>query len=464
MKRGYLFLALLKEAYPILVFTVTLTIFVLVLFLTVAFHSEYSEYDYMVGFMDGRGGENRSFMLYIINTAADDVIFSVTSMSETFKNATTLRCGECETVFIPNDHFAQGSRKGSHGIRVASNKSLLVYGVRRSIAGSSMDGFLGIPRMRLGHLYYSVCVMGEDDEKSEFLVIGVFYDTSVHIEIKCNTSVTYAGVDYVNGDAITESIGEYDTVQVQGQGCDLTGTRIWSSRRVSVFSGNNHVRVERKGHLVEQLPPVNVWGKHYMTFPPGNQFQYDYKIVAGYSNTKVNVTCSDINFWSFELQEPGDFRSDSLGQLVCVFISNEPTLMTMITYSYDQDPSFTVIPPLQEIEGNFLFYVPEVVNTSAHLMLVTKSNPALLILDTTALTPSILSIADDLAGGFVSLHAGVHNINLSGSAFPISISGFIHGTGSDGKETLSFPLLWTYVSKLYVVIRIFYFSIFVKVS
>lgn len=51
---------------------------------------------------------------------------------------------------------------------------------------------------------------------------------------------------------------------------DLTGTRIYSNKRIAVFSGNIRTKVElsaSRDHLVSQLPPTSSWGMEFILAP-----------------------------------------------------------------------------------------------------------------------------------------------------------------------------------------------------
>ena len=65
---------------------------------------------------------------------------------------------------------------------------------------------------------------------------------------------------------------------------DLTGTRVVSSKPLSVLSGAkwSSVGAEYMGdHLLEQLPPVTLWGKHYAATAVGTRSAGDVFRVLG---------------------------------------------------------------------------------------------------------------------------------------------------------------------------------------
>lgn len=76
----------------------------------------------------------------------------------------------------------------------------------------------------------------------------------------------------------------------------MTGAYIKSSKPVSVISGNVESYVLPKktyDYLVEQIPPINTWGKKFAFVSTPERTVGDvYRFVASKDNTEVKVTCS----------------------------------------------------------------------------------------------------------------------------------------------------------------------------
>jgi hypothetical protein len=76
----------------------------------------------------------------------------------------------------------------------------------------------------------------------------------------------------------------------------FTGTRLVSNHPVNVFSGAKKVAVKdtmtgsSSDHLVEQMMPVDTWGKDFFTISTPDRTVGDYfKIVASEDNTEISL-------------------------------------------------------------------------------------------------------------------------------------------------------------------------------
>ncbi|MBM2816222.1 MAG: IgGFc binding protein [Ignavibacteria bacterium] len=72
---------------------------------------------------------------------------------------------------------------------------------------------------------------------------------------------------------------------------DLTGSLIQSNKKVAVFSGHRCAYVPDStlycNHLVEQMPPINTWGKHFFLGKFHSRNIYNYRVLASMNETKV---------------------------------------------------------------------------------------------------------------------------------------------------------------------------------
>ena len=180
-----------------------------------------------------------------------------------------------------------GTGKDYKGIYVQARNDVIVYGFNKDTYTN--DGFMGLPLDVLGTTYYAV-VYWPPVPSSLYTEIGVVatadntivkftfpgeqrgahsYDPLRRVDIR------YNGRMYSNGDTLVVTLDRLDTFQVQSVG-DLTGTLIKSTKPVAAFSGNVRTWVgmeiwaekeKSRDHLVEQLFPVEKWGKTFVTVP-----------------------------------------------------------------------------------------------------------------------------------------------------------------------------------------------------
>ena len=98
-----------------------------------------------------------------------------------------------------------------------------------------------------------------------------------------------------------------DTLQIQDNRGDLSGTRVTANKPVGMFSGNIRVHVTYDGisttgsrdHLVEQVPPISSYGFHFaMMTTPDRSVGDDYKFVASEPDTReCSLTIINVGYW-----------------------------------------------------------------------------------------------------------------------------------------------------------------------
>ncbi|MGN6134710.1 MAG: Ig-like domain-containing protein, partial [Aureliella sp.] len=75
---------------------------------------------------------------------------------------------------------------------------------------------------------------------------------------------------------------------------DLSGTRVSATSPISVFGGNTAARIPQDvvaaNHLLEQLPPLNAWGRRFLTVPLAGRPGGDtFRIMAQSDHTEVRI-------------------------------------------------------------------------------------------------------------------------------------------------------------------------------
>lgn len=180
-------------------------------------------------------------------------------------------------------------------------------------------------------------------------------------------SVNYLDREYSNGDTIILQLDKYETFLAINENprADMTGTKVSSDKPISVFSGNSRTSIEftepnpSRDHLVEQMPPIEIWGTRYITVStPGRTVGDYFKILASEANTRVNLVSLGE---SFTLPEPGSFRQIRVPSGKCTVIeANKPIMVVMFVLSQRSrndperaDPSMVILPPIEQFRHQY---------------------------------------------------------------------------------------------------------------
>ncbi|CAH1256703.1 FCGBP [Branchiostoma lanceolatum] len=274
----------------------------------------------------------------------------------------------------------RGSVKSYKAIHVTSDVEIIIYGVFAEWASS--DAYLALPTDVLGTEYFVPSATTNPGYPSEFAVVGVHDGTTV--TITPTQSVTFEGNTYAAGDTFLVELERFGTLQVQSAQ-DLTGSKITANKPVTVLSGSMFAVVGNGqsgsgDYLVEMIPPVDTWGKEFVTAPLTIRTAGDlFRVVAARDNTQITVT--NRNPRTLNAGEFWEFEAGSNEYLHVT--SSEPVLLvqyskTAAADGKTADPFLAVIPPVAQFEADYTFSTIDLINdnnaaTTHHVNLVIKS-------------------------------------------------------------------------------------------
>ncbi len=230
------------------------------------------------------------------------------------------------------------------------------------------DAALVLPVSSLGSNYFVMTYHGYDNNSvhypSEFCVVGVEDNTLVRIKYSAET---------LNG----KKKGTIDTIQLnKGQAYqvkarriteDLTGTEIQSDKYVALFSGNKWTQIPNgfgnRDNLLEQMYPVEVWGKQFVAVPSKTTAADRYRIMASTDNTNVTLTGKGPMPGPFTLKK-GEWKEFELRAVPAFIQSDKPLMVAMFlvggTYNgrIDNlgDPSMVLLNSIEQYRDTVTLY------------------------------------------------------------------------------------------------------------
>eukprot|EP00058_Branchiostoma_floridae_P010573 XP_002596061.1 hypothetical protein BRAFLDRAFT_118067 [Branchiostoma floridae] len=308
--------------------------------------------------------------LLVAGTTQTSATVYVDVLGVGFTTTFNIRFGEVITVNLPRAAVElRGSASQSTGILVTATQEIVVYGVFAEQASS--DAFLALPTDVMGTEYYVSCYNPSSNQPSQFGIVGINDGTTVNIVP--TQDVTFDGTAYTAGQTITVNLDRLRTLQVQSD-ADLTGSKITSDKNVAVLSGNLFVVVGNGqsgtgDHIVEMIPPVDTWGKEFVTVPLIKRSAGDkFRVIAARDNTQVDVTSQNTQtlnageFWEF-----GAASDEYLHVL-----ASEPVILMQYSKTGDADntatdPFMVMIPPLQQFAADYTFATTQLISDPASL-------------------------------------------------------------------------------------------------
>ena len=211
--------------------------------------------------------------------------------------------GVREFTFNGVDYALRNTTDRSKGIiiKTENEKKVFVYGAQDR--HGTTDSFLVLPPHDLGAVSYTyIAAMihtvdtirnGQVDIHSLVGIVSVENDTMLTITPTHNVNIGTETVEA--GDSINVTLARAETLLIAYVG-DLTGTKVTSNRPISFFSGDQCTNipsgVPHCDQIVEQLPPVEAWGRQFATAPLKTRISFDvFRFVASENTTTVSISC-----------------------------------------------------------------------------------------------------------------------------------------------------------------------------
>ena len=136
-------------------------------------------------------------------------------------------------------------------------------------------------------------VESREDIRSLVGIVSTAIDTLLTITPTCHVTIGTESV--AAGDSINVTLARAETLLIACVG-DLTGTKVTSNRPISFFSGDQCPYIPSGvpycDQIVEQLPPVEAWGRQFATAPLKTRSFDVFRNVASANSTTVIVRCT----------------------------------------------------------------------------------------------------------------------------------------------------------------------------
>ncbi|CAH1244450.1 FCGBP [Branchiostoma lanceolatum] len=399
--------------------------------------------EFILGFIENSQRDEQVPTLLITGIRTTPTRVTVTVPASSFTTSVSVTAGQVTVVLLPpSDVEMIGSQKGNWAVSVTADDEIVVYGTSRG------DGFLALPTDVLGKEYFVPCstvmmvsrsvssggemgmmmmmAMEMAAMPTEFGVVGVEDGTTVNIIP--STSVTFDGQSYSAEETIIVSLNRMESLQIQAQYGDLTGSKVTSDKSVAVFSGNKFNLAfdadGNEGQVLEMVPPVDTWGQEFVVVPlRDSNGDSKIRVLAARDNTQVRITGQTARtlaagkYWELNLQ------SDQYSYVV----STAPVLVIQyrvkIINDIPSDDLMMVIPPVSQFVTEYSFTATP--GAKHHVNIVIKTSEiGGLRLDGAALDVSSNWTAvpeTDMSAARVDIPAGTHTLAHDSPIVPFGV-------------------------------------------
>ncbi len=297
--------------------------------------------------------------LELFITSDEDAMFKIEIKGIGYKKKFKLSGGTIRNIKLPPAaQVYSNETKEQLGVHITSDNPISVYGLNRRF--QTTDTYLALPVNVLGTLYRAMCYDMSEGLMSHFAVVGTEDNTEVEIIPSVNTKTHPAGVPFtiiLNKGEVYQIAARYE----RGKTCDLTGSIIRANKKISVFSGHQCAYVPSTimacNHLVEQMPPVPSWGKHFYLGILKTRSNYTFRVLANENHTRVFIDAKLIK--TLNAGEYWDSTVSSNIQLT----ANKPILVAQYSQGFKNgdligDPMMILVSPTQQFLNEYRFATP----------------------------------------------------------------------------------------------------------
>ena len=312
--------------------------------------------------------------------------FTVSAPGTDYSHTATVNPGGVkEFVFTENDYVLGNATDLIKVFIISVKDERQVFVVAAQDSQWLTDSFLALPPHDLGagsYTYIAAMVHTVDeiphagttaDIHALIGIIGVENDT--HLSITPTRNVTVGTEAVEAGESIAVTLHRAESLLIAFVG-DLTGTKVISNKPVSFFCGDQCPYIPKDiwwcDQIVEQLPPVEVWGRNFATAPLKTRMSFDvFRIVAAENGTTVNISCTSRNGTqghvdTFAINESGftDVQVNSTN--FCWMEANKNILLLQFAVgraadNVPSDPFMALVPAVSHYTNSFTL---PVVNSS----------------------------------------------------------------------------------------------------
>ncbi len=373
------------------------------------------------------GANNPVFSLTITSTVDTSGTVQVPGLS--YATSFEVRAGTSTRVELPGAvEIMNSDRIVDQGILVTALDEVAVYGLNRM--AESTDGFTALPVDAVGTDYfvlgYANTITYVVDGGTNLTIAATEDDTVVTITPTVDAGARLANQPF----SITLDEGQAYTLHTSLPFlADLSGSRVTSTKPISLFGGNTAARVPvdvaSADHLIEQMPPTSTWGTRFATTPLATRLRGDVlRIMAQQADTQVRI-----NGKLVATLGPGQFH-ETIELASTLIETSAPALVAQYSTGtardgVTSDPFMMLIPPVEQYLMDYTLSTPTsgIDINYANVIIATEA-VASLRMDGGAVSATFVPIGTSgLSGARIPISVGSHRFQAD-KPFGLAIYGF----------------------------------------
>jgi hypothetical protein len=308
--------------------------------------------------------QNRSdglrLQLFLTSSYDAEVVINVEEIG--YENSVNIKANTVVNVQLPAATQLRMSESAERlAVHIVADTTIAVYGLNSRF--QTTDTYMALPTTVLGTEYRAIGYTKLSNELlSQFSIIATEDETTVEIT---PYAATVGGRPAKRPYTVQLRRGDVYTVSARWESvgaCDLTGSKITANKKIAVYSG--HIcayvppKVDACNHLVEQVPPVQAWGKHYYLGNLRERSKYTYRVVASEDSTKVFEDSRLV-----AVLKAGEFFETLNASKHLQITADRPVLVAQYAQGFKNgdsvgDPMMILVSPTQQFLNEYRFATP----------------------------------------------------------------------------------------------------------
>lgn len=307
-------------------------------------------------------GNYEPAQLEVFITADQDADVTMQIPALGFRHRLQIPAGAIRSVRItPEAELDTFPRVQLRALHLQSTTPVAVYALSHRV--QTTDTYLALPTHVLGTEYRTICYSKLSAALTPLFAI-VATDNDTRVEITPTTPTTDGHRAYERY-TITLDRGQVYQVRANfyatGTG-DLTGTLVRANKPIAVFSGHTCAYVPPGtiacNHLVEQLPPISAWGKHYYIGRLRERSRYTFRVLAAEDRTRVFK-----NQTLIAVLNAGEYYEEPNATEHLQITADKPILVAQYSQGYGNgdevgDPMMILLSPTQQFMKRYRIATP----------------------------------------------------------------------------------------------------------
>lgn len=388
--------------------------------------------DFWFGFMEHRDAGTNTMVAMITSKVATNGTISIPNQG--WSQSFSVAANNVTIITLPYYVEVYGSENiEDAGIHLTSSSPVSVYIHQYHNARS--EASIVLPVSSLGKEYFAMTYTGVLQQgeiyPSEFLIVSTQDETIVEITVSDETKGNKpAGTTF----SVELNKGETYQVQAAQSSGDLTGSFIKADKKIALFGGNSWTQVPSnctfRDNLLEQMYPLETWGKKFVTIP-NQHMSYDvFRILAAEDNTEIFI--NGVNTYTLNAGEFKEYQRSTPAYIE----SQNPLLIAQFTIGqscnghFVGDPSMVLLNSIEQTRDTVTLYNSSLENITENYINITMSttDAPFVTFDGTPLQGNFPIQTAGLSGEFsyvqLTVSTGAHTIISDGCGIIVSAYGF----------------------------------------